>query len=141
MKYNSLHLDLVGMVASLLCAIHCAALPVLLGATALGGIHFLADPLIEHLVLYFSLGIAFLSLLYSYWSHHGRELPIIMAAIGFVLIVGVHIIYDGHEGSYFLLALGGLLVASAHLINFKWTKTCHVPHMESTETGTFDEYT
>ena len=121
MKDRSLHLDLLGMIASLVCAIHCAALPLLIGMTTVGSVHILADPLIEHIVLYFSLSIAFLSLIYSYINHHGRTLPIFMAGLGFILIIGVHLLF---ETQYFILAGGGLLVAAAHLINYQWTKSC-----------------
>ncbi len=132
MKYQfvSLNLDFLGFSASLLCAIHCAAIPFLLSFSTLIGLQFLANPLIELLMIFISLIIASLALIHGYRKHHKKITPIIVVLAGFLLIFAGHISH--HEVSEMVLVpVGATIVAIAHFINWSYirksnTTTCQI---------------
>lgn len=119
--FNS-KLDFFGMFASLLCAVHCIAIPVLVALGAMGGLAFLQDPLVEKSFLALSAVIAILSLLPSYKNKHQRKEALGMALVGFLFLGAGHEI--AHEVAWehaeaASAALGGTLVAAAHWMNQK----------------------
>lgn len=110
-----LWLDHTGIAASLACAVHCAALPLVTTLIPLVGLTFLANPLVEIFMLTLSLCIGMLALLSAYRLHQ-QKLPLFILLSGF-LCVGL-----GHYLTYaevFLIPTGGLLIAAAHLFNLK----------------------
>jgi drug/metabolite transporter superfamily protein YnfA len=114
--------DFIGMSASLLCAIHCALLPFLLSMASLSGFHFLGNPAIEASVVFISLLLACFAIVHGYRKHHGNWYPVITAAIGFLFIGFAHLL----EGSIFhhlFSAAGGVLIALAHLLNWRLSRT------------------
>lgn len=120
-------LDLIGGCVSLLCAVHCLLLPILLPVAA-GFVHNLWG---EILLVAAAIGVGALALSHGY-KRHGFRLPTVLFASGMTLIVlGNWVLTGGkplsasdpaeHEGSLFsilLVALGGLLVVAAHAFNF-----------------------
>ena len=115
-----INLDALGISASLLCAVHCSLLPVLLTLGALGGLSWLGHPLVEAVFIGLSLILAVASLLPSWRKVHGRIEPITLVLAGFALIVISHMLHAHHEPA--LMALGGLLIALAHLFNWRLMK-------------------
>lgn len=121
---TSSKLDFLGFWASTLCAIHCAASPLLITLSALGGLTFLAEPSIEGLVIVVSMTLALLSLIPS-WRKHRRWEMIALALLGFTCIALGHELGHELESIYLeavLASLGGIAVASAHWWNAKSVK-------------------
>lgn len=112
-------LDFVGISASLICGIHCAALPFIMVLTPLAGLRFLAEPWIEYSVIAGSFIIAMFSLIHGYRRHHHRPLPLRIAGLGFLLI-GIGHLFHGKGLEHALVAIGALLVALAHYINWRY---------------------
>ena len=111
-------LDFVGFSASLLCAIHCGALPILLAFVPMAGVRFLTDPWVEYVMIVTSLIIASLSLIHGYRKHHQQASGLWVAGVGFALIFAGHgLAYEGAEIVF--TTLGATLIAVAHLINLK----------------------
>ena len=108
-------LDRTGITASIACAIHCAALPLIATLLPLWGLEFLANPFVEFLMLSLSVVIGFIALFSSYRTHH-QKLPIILLLLGFTTIAFGHYIENTEA---ILIPLGGLLIAAAHLFNIK----------------------
>jgi len=110
-------LDAIGMMASTLCAIHCAALPLLLSLSTLTSLHFLANPWIEYSVIVFSLILALVSFLPAFKRHHGKFSPLMLLGLGFILIgMGQFGLIDVNE---VVLTVGSALsIAIAHLVNW-----------------------
>jgi hypothetical protein len=115
-------LDRAGIFVSLLCAVHCAALPLLLSLLPLAGLTFLQSEWMEVAIIGTSLTLACLSLRRSY-KEHRKILPFIIACIGFCALGAGHLISARHE--WILLTAGGLLIATAHLINWRFHHTCN----------------
>jgi hypothetical protein len=122
-KYSS-RLDNAGMTASILCAIHCAIVPLMITVLPLAGLGFLANPLIEWSMIIFALCIGTYAIGLSYFRAHHRLLPIILLAAGFLVIIIGHLFVHGwHEA--IVVPIGGLLIATAHFFNYRYSAKCH----------------
>lgn len=110
------YLDLLGFSASFLCAIHCVLLPLVLSLGLAGGIPWLESHSLEMMLIVSTLIMASWSLLGSWPKHHNRK-PLMLAAIGFVIIFGVHLL----EGdiAHYVSAIGGVFIAYAHYLNWR----------------------
>lgn len=117
-QFVGLNLDFAGFTASLLCAIHCAALPFLLSMAPLAGLQFLDNPWIEYAIILLSFFIASSALIHGYSQHHHKSLALSVAIAGFVFIALGHTIVSEQMEGYFT-ASGGVLIAVAHVINWK----------------------
>ena len=115
-------LDKLGVVASLACAIHCAVLPVIFTTLPLLGLEFLSNIWFEIGMLSFSLCVGAYTLLLSYPKHQ-KVSPIILLITGFLCIGTGHLVLKSLE--FLLIPSGGLLLATAHLINIRHTKNCN----------------
>lgn len=120
-QFIGLHLDFIGFSASLLCALHCAALPFLLSLAPLVGLQFLDNPWIEYVIILLSLFIATNALTHGYRRHHQKSLALIIAIVGFILI-GAGQLLEPEWKEALLTSCGGVTVAIAHLINWKHVK-------------------
>lgn len=122
MMSKNTRLDLAGATASLLCAVHCLALPLALSAGALGGLHWLHHPVLEGGLVISAVLIASWSLWPAYRDGRSNAAPGLAAAAGFALLAlsrGV-----GSEAEHYLMAAGGLLIATAHYLNWRQSATC-----------------
>ena len=72
---RKLNLDKVGIGASLLCAIHCALLPVLFTTLPLMGVELLENEQVELGFILFSLVVGCFALYNGYKKHHHKKLP------------------------------------------------------------------
>lgn len=117
-------LDSIGMTASTLCAIHCAIVPILLTFLPLTGLGFLANPLFEWGMIILALILGVSSIFLSYFRTHKKALPLLLLVIGFVAIIAGHIYLKGWVEAI-IVPLGGLTIAAAHFINFKYVGVCN----------------
>lgn len=114
-------LDHLGIAASIACAIHCAALPLIITALPLLGLEFLANIWVEIFMIGLSLVVGISALISSY-PVHKKTLPIIILLVGFILIAIGHFVFKNLEAV--IVPLGGFTIAAAHLINWKYSRTC-----------------
>lgn len=118
--------DIIALSSSLVCAVHCAAVPIVLSFSSLASLHFLQNPLIEWSFIGIGVVFVFVSLWPSYKRTHHKSRPLIIAAIGFGLIalgrLDLNELWEvGHT------VLGAIMVAVAHYINWKLLRSagCH----------------
>jgi hypothetical protein len=122
-------LDRLGAAASLTCAAHCAAMPLLVGLAPLVGMGFLVSEQAEWLLVGLSLGIGSLSLLPSYARKHRQWRPLLLFAFGASLIVVVRLcIEEGSRLEAPAMVIGALLIACAHLVNRRLCRSCAACH-------------
>jgi len=120
-------LDSVGMTASVLCAIHCAIVPFLITILPLIGLGFLANPLVEWSMIVFALFIGVYAIGLSYIHTHHKPLPVLLLVGGFSIIIIGHLLVSGwHEA--LVVPVGGLMIATAHFFNFRYSNSCRVNH-------------
>ncbi|WP_373519551.1 MerC domain-containing protein [Pricia sp.] len=118
MKLNNQTYDLIALTSSVLCAIHCVAVPIVLSFSALGSLHFLGNPWIEWSFILFGLLLVLVSLWPSYLKIHGSKKPFVFASIGFFFIAIGRLDFSAwwETGN---TVLGAFMVAYAHYRNWK----------------------
>lgn len=110
--------DRLGVIVSLLCAVHCAALPLLLsfGVLEMG---FMSDHVIvDAIFLALSFYIAGNSLVASYRKIHRNFKPLVLAGLGFSIFIPYLFIFHDHS-LWYLSVIAGLLIAGAHMYNHR----------------------
>lgn len=123
-------LDRVGITASALCAVHCAIMPFVITLLPLVGLEFLSSIWIEVGIIVLSIVIGLSSLVPSYIKYHQKIAPIVLLIVGFLFIFGTHLL-GFHELEPVLVPLGGITIATAHLLNWKWMKPFHSAHCKA----------
>ncbi len=124
MKRNFNHelVDTTGACLSVACAIHCLAMPLLIAILPLIGLGFLANERAELVLITGAIGLAVGSLAWSVRLHRSwRALLILIVALAFIATSRTAV-----EGTFEVVfySIGGVLLASAHLVNRHLCKTC-----------------
>ena len=109
-------LDAVGAFASFLCAVHCAAMPLLLSTMPFAGIELLADHRIERLFVVFAALFGLIVIGAGYCRHRVSTVAALYVTGVLALMVGAFGAVHG-IGHAALLAFGGLMLGSAHVVN------------------------
>ncbi len=121
--FFTLHIDAFGFTASVLCAIHCMGVPILLTVSTWGWLEILVDPSIEMSVLVISAILAIVSIVPSYFRHHRSMKAIVLVALGFVLIAIGRLETDRISEILFT-SIGATVVGSAHYVNWRLYRNC-----------------
>lgn len=117
-------LDRIGMTGSLLCAVHCAVLPILFVVLPSVGLSLLLNDGVELAFVVFATLVGTISLLRGFRSHRvALALVLLVPGLG-LLWAGVrwpplHAAVVPHA---LTMALGGGLVAVAHYLNLRYTR-------------------
>lgn len=128
MKIKNQTFDIIALSSSFICAIHCAAMPILLSFSSLSSLHFLHNPLIEWSFIGLGILFVFVSLWPSYRKTHRRSRPLLIAAFGFILIALGRLHFGGIWEAVNTVG-GALLVSVAHFVNWKMLRyTCRYKH-------------
>jgi hypothetical protein len=114
----------LGMSLSLLCAIHCLAMPFVITLLPLAGGVFNLDATTEIILIGASVIISSLTLSRDYLKHHHSLQPLYVLTLGVLLIAVMHLIplppaYKWTE------SLGGIMLFAAFLVNRKHMKKHH----------------
>jgi hypothetical protein len=118
-------LDKAAAAASLACAIHCIALPMAIALLPVLGLAWLDNPWVDRLFLTTALVFAALAHPKGY-NRHRRCLPAAMAACGLIGISLAISLWGSAPVHHYVVAFGGLLLASSHFLNRHWCKcACH----------------
>jgi hypothetical protein len=118
-------LDQAGMLASSLCALHCMAMPIVVGVLPLLGLSFLADEQTEWTLIAVAFLLGLSSLLPGYWRRHRRWEPLAMFALGAGLIMTVRLLFEESQAVELIgVALGGLCLMTAHALNLRYSRFC-----------------
>ncbi len=115
-KFFSPNLDFLGFSASMVCALHCMALPLVMTFGVLSGVAWLEDPRIEAFFITLSFVIAIWSLARSYRLHQ-QMAAIRIVVFGFAFIVISR--FADHAWEPILAAVGGVTIAGAHWKNWR----------------------
>jgi len=114
-------LDNIGMTASVLCAIHCAVVPLIITSLPLLGLGFLSNPWFEWGMITFALIIGVCAIGITYIRRRHSLLPMFLLIGGFMIIIAGHMfITSWHEA--IIVPIGGLLIAAAHFANYKYSR-------------------
>lgn len=121
-RLSSSYLDMLGIVASATCAVHCAVVPILLGIGALGGLSWMADHTIEFSFLLVSTVVASFAMYLGYRQGTLSKRTLLFFAIGFCLLLAGRLFPHDHAHihaeQFIMTACGGLTIAAAHIMNW-----------------------
>lgn len=110
---SSSKLELTGSLVALACAVHCLAIPLLLSIGSFGVVEIFEHRSVEIGFLICTLILAGGSLYQSFRNSSFRGIPIALFIVGFIcLFISVFI------HNHVLSAVGGILLASAHIYNW-----------------------
>lgn len=119
--------DWVGIVTSVLCAIHCALLPLLVTSLPLFGIDIIHHALFEWTMVGLAFVVGSFALFHGYVKHHGSMIPVALFTAGFIFLTAKQL-FHGYEIVFLIPAV--TFIISAHLLNYRLChKTkCRSPH-------------
>ncbi|NND04823.1 MAG: MerC domain-containing protein [Saprospiraceae bacterium] len=121
-RFNGAYLDVLGMIASAVCAVHCALVPILLAIGALGGLSWMANHTIEFSFLFISVSVAGFAMYLGYRQGTLGKRTLLLFAVGFcLLLVGRMFPHDHthiHAEQFLITASGGLIIAAGHVVNW-----------------------
>jgi len=116
--------DTAGFFTSMLCAIHCSAVPILISMGLMSSTTWLHNHMIDWVVIGSGIVIASYSLVGDYFNRHRQIVPGLTALFGFsFLLIGM---IDHHGWMLIFSVLGGLMVATAHMLNHRLTRLSFV---------------
>jgi MerC mercury resistance protein len=115
---KSINWDLMGMVTSIACAIHCAILPLILTSLPLFGINIINNSLFEWAMIGIAFVVGCYALSHGYRSHHQNWKPLLVFTAGFGFLILKQIFYK-HEFLFLVPAVS--LILYAHFLNFRYT--------------------
>ena len=130
--FNRELVDNTGACLSIACAIHCLAMPLLVAVLPLIGLSFLATERAELILITGAIGLAIGSLAWGVRHHRSwRALLILIVALAFIATARTAV-----EGTFEVVfySIGGILLASAHLVNRHLCRTCPVCEREDVST-------
>ena len=114
--------DRFGAFASMLCAIHCALLPLVFGVLPALGLGFLAEHGFERAFVGFAIVLASISLIYGLRKHGSYRAFLFLVPGILLLVIGV-LIGSNHSDPWHatVVSIGGTLIALSHVINMRLT--------------------
>lgn len=117
--------DAFGISTSIICAIHCAILPLILTSLPLFGINIIENQKFELFMIGLAFAVGLYSLFHGWSKHHHRLIPIIIFSLGMICLLAKQVWHDYH---LLLLFPALVLIVGAHYYNYKLCKKakhCH----------------
>jgi hypothetical protein len=122
-----LNWDALGIGTSILCAIHCALLPVLMGTLPVFGVNIIHNLAFEWTMIAIAFVVGSYSLFHGYKKHHRSLVPVLIFSIGFIFLV-LKQFFPLYETLLLIIAV--ILIISAHFYNYRLChrSKCSSPH-------------
>lgn len=108
--------DALGITASVLCAIHCAILPLAFASLPVLGVNIVHNAAFEYGMIGLAFVIGTAALRHGWRRHHRRAMPLLLFTAGIILLVAKQI---WHEYELFLLPFAVLGIVTAHILNYR----------------------
>jgi MerC mercury resistance protein len=122
-----LNWDALGIGTSILCAIHCALLPVLMGSLPVFGVNIIHNLVFEWSMIAIAFVVGSYSLFHGYIKHHRSLAPVLVFSVGFIFLV-LKQFFARYETLFLIIAVA--LIISAHFYNYRLChrSRCSSPH-------------
>jgi tetrahydromethanopterin S-methyltransferase subunit C len=120
--------DALGVATSVICAIHCAALPLVLTSLPLFGINIIHNNFFEAGMITLAFAIGSFALYHGYKRHHHRVLPLLIFSVGFIFLVLKEIFISSET---LLLIPAVVFILTAHFFNYRFCRKAN--HCHSTD--------
>lgn len=126
MRYR-INWDWLGISASVICAIHCALLPLLLTSLPLFGVNIIHHLGFELGMIALALIIGSYSMYHGYKKHHHRLTPWLLFLLGGVFLI-LKQVFVSHQ--LFLLTPAVMLIIYSHLLNVRSCRAHNHAHTD-----------
>ncbi len=122
-----LNWDTLGIGTSVLCAIHCALLPILMSTLPVFGVNIIHNVIFEWGMIVLAFAVGSYSLFHGYIKHHRSLVPVLIFSIGFIFLV-LKQFFTAYEIPLLLVAVA--FIISAHFYNYRLChrSKCSSPH-------------
>ena len=117
--FSKINLDVLGITASVLCAIHCAVLPLVLASLPGLGIKIIHNAYFEYGMILLAFLVGSWALLHGFRRHHGRLIPLLLFTGGLLLLVAKQI-WHAYELRFLPFAV--VLIVGAHVLNYRLSR-------------------
>ena len=114
--------DVVGIGLSVLCAIHCLSVPVLIGVLPLLGLEIVANHEFEWVMMAIIFVVAGLTYLHGY-RRHGRKAVFCFLIVGVAVFLGIRP-FVTEELHPLATVAGGMTFILGHWKNWHWQRPC-----------------
>ena len=111
---------MLGIGTSLVCAVHCAVLPLFLSGLSLFGFNIIHNIWFESGMILLAFVIGVFSLRHGFLRHHRSPTPFLLFAIGMIFLFAKQF-WQVYE--LILLVFAVILIISAHIYNFRYTRS------------------
>ncbi|MBN9385703.1 MAG: MerC domain-containing protein [Chitinophagaceae bacterium] len=111
--------DILGISASIICAIHCAILPLLLVSLPVLGVNIIHNAAFEYGMIVLAFLVGSLALLHGFRHHHRHPGPWLLFTAGLLLLVAKQI---WHQYELWFLPFAVGFVIGAHVINYRFSR-------------------
>jgi len=126
--FRKLNLDALGVTASILCAIHCAVLPLVVASLPILGVNILHNVFFEYSMIALAFFIGTTALWHGFSHHHHRLTPWLLFVAGISCLITKEIWSNYELG---ILPFAVLLVVGAHWFNYRLCRRHHRHHRHS----------
>ena len=122
-----LNWDALGIGTSILCAIHCALLPVLVSSLPVFGINIVHNLAFEWGMIALAFVVGSYSLFHGYVKHHRSFKPVLIFGFGFIFLILKQFFYQ-LSNPFLIIAV--VAIISAHYYNYVLChrSKCSSPH-------------
>ena len=127
MMNKKINWDALGISASIVCAIHCAFLPLVITSLPLFGVNIIENIAFEYGMILLAFGVGAYSLYQGHKKHHHQWLPMALFSVGIVCLFAKQI---WHHWQLYFLVPAVILVVLAHLVNYRYCHVCDHAHNE-----------
>ncbi len=117
--------DALGITTSVLCAIHCAVLPLFLATLPLFGINIIENMAFEMGMILLAFLIGTYALWHGFRLHHHSKLPLLLFVGGITFLVLKQVFIQHHV---LLLVPAVVFIIAAHIFNFKLCRNHNHAH-------------
>jgi MerC mercury resistance protein len=116
---KGINADFIGIGASIACAVHCAVLPLFLTGLSVFGVNIIHNVWFETSMIGLSFVIGALSLRHGFARHHRSPVPFLLFTGGMFFLFAKQY---WHDFELILLPFSLILIISAHIYNFRYTR-------------------
>ncbi|HVU97243.1 MAG TPA: MerC domain-containing protein [Puia sp.] len=126
--FSKINWDALGVTTSVLCAIHCAILPLAMASLPLFGVNIIHNAVFEYGMIALALAIGTRALWHGFRRHHRRPIPLLLFGAGMILLIAKQI---WHSYELAILPFAVLAIVAAHLQNYRLSRRPLFPNLTS----------
>ncbi len=112
--------DRLGITTTIICAIHCAVLPLMLTSLPLFGKNLIDNQAFEYFMILLAATIGLYSLTHGFKKHHHAKAPILTFGFGVLMLILKQVF---HDKQILFLIPGVISIIAAHVMNIRFCRT------------------